>query len=104
MIKSSTPSFTKLLPKHMEFLERLLENGIYLKDNKKVKIKIFGLIGDLPALSKLTHTTQFNGKYGCIKCFNKGKYLYDYRKRVYLLIKESFLEIIKIILMMLQKL
>jgi Domain of unknown function (DUF4218) len=38
-----------------------------------VKFEVVYLICDLPALSSITNCTQFNGKFGCPKCYHPSK-------------------------------
>ena len=59
---------------------KTLENGVTLKvrlnDSKHGSklVRVFLIAGtfDLPARSLVTGTIQFNGKYGCIKCYQEG--------------------------------
>ena len=72
------PSSIFLEPLYHEL--QTLENDVILKvplnDNKcgSKLVRAFLIAGtfDLPAWSLVAGTIQFNGKYGCIKCYQEG--------------------------------
>lgn len=52
-----------------------LSNG-YIYNNNVIKIKLFGLICDVPAKSFVLNIKGHTGFYSCTKCTIKGKYLH----------------------------
>lgn len=65
------------------FLQRLVNDLIRLinqgfrKDDKIIKISLFGLICDAPAKSFVLYIKDHNGFYSCTKCTIKGKYIHN---------------------------
>lgn len=57
-------------------LTRLINQG-FQKDDKIIKISLFGLICDAPAKAFALCTKDHNGFYSCTKCTIKGKYLHN---------------------------
>ncbi len=57
-------------------IDEVLKDGVTF-EGKAYKIKVHMLVADAPARAKACNTTNFNGKYGCIKClhptFSKGQ-------------------------------
>lgn len=56
-----------------------VESGTYRKVYLRAKL-IMGVF-DLPARASATNTKQYNGKYGCFYCLDKG--VYQNRARIY---------------------
>lgn len=73
LINQSNPDFIQLFSKHMSELETVIPSGIDTKDHGVFQIKIRVLIADAPARAKILNTIQFNGKYGCLHCYNPGR-------------------------------
>ena len=70
--KPFMPNFTEPLLKSLDVLEK----GITVSVNNVTEICcgfLLSLTADLPAKSAIMNTIQFNGKYSCFKCLQKGK-------------------------------
>ena len=50
-------------------IDDILKNGVDFQGVKYI-IKVHMLIADAPARSKACNTTNFNGKFGCLKCLH----------------------------------
>ncbi|RMZ94728.1 hypothetical protein BpHYR1_017434 [Brachionus plicatilis] len=63
-----------LLDKTTPIIEELkiLENGLIL-DGRIVKVFLTNGVFDKPARAAILNTVQYNGKYGCLKCYQSGE-------------------------------
>ena len=73
----SNPDFNIFLENFKGQLETLLANGIKI-DGRVFKFKMHLLIWDKPVKAKMCKFTNFNEKYGCIKCMHPTIYLSIY--------------------------
>ena len=63
----SNPDFNIWLEYYNKQIDEITEKGIEWRD-KKFKIKVHLYLADAPARAKGFNSSQFNGKFGCIKC------------------------------------
>jgi len=60
-------------------MNELKNSGIEIEINSSLKLKfffnIYGILADTPGKSTIINMVQFNGKYGCPYCLNKGFYI-----------------------------
>ena len=63
------PEFNLYLKEYNKTIDTLIQSGIVVGE-KTYQIKIHLCIADAPARAKLCNSTQFNGKYGCLKCLH----------------------------------
>lgn len=79
--------FNLFLEKYNSNIDEVIKNGLFF-NNKKITIKIHAFIADSPARSKATNTKQFNGKYGCIKCYHPSARNSDNTSTIYPVLKK----------------
>lgn len=72
----SKPNPNLFLVPFQEKLSTLENDGVNLAlpngDNILVKVKLLGVVGDMPAKSTFMRLRQFNGAYSCFNCMEKG--------------------------------
>lgn len=56
----------------------ILESGVFI-DEHKISLKVRAFICDTPARAFIKCVTNFNGKFGCLKCTTKGRYSHETR-------------------------
>lgn len=67
-------------PSNLDFLldfvdeSKMLYNDGLIFNERRISIKIICVICDAPAKAFVKGTVQFNGKYGCDRCVQKGEY------------------------------
>ena len=83
LLSASNFGLEYFLTNYLGQFSNLISNGINVEGLGKIKIRVISFISDLPALAKMTNSVQFNGEFGCIKCYNKGIYLPEFHKRVF---------------------
>jgi hypothetical protein len=88
---SSKPDLNLFLKKQASNFEKILKDGIDVENFGRIKIKIIGCIQDTPAIAKVFNVNQFNGRFGCVNCFNAGVQLKGKKKRVYLHSKNTII-------------
>ena len=74
--KPEASLFSEPLYKELKILEKQIEVQIYADSgfiNRICGCISLQGISDLPAWSLVTETVQFNGKYGCVKCYQEVK-------------------------------
>uniref|UniRef100_A0A1X7U1H9 Uncharacterized protein n=1 Tax=Amphimedon queenslandica TaxID=400682 RepID=A0A1X7U1H9_AMPQE len=70
----SKPDMKALLHPILENISPINIYGIAVPGSRlRIRIKLILGIFDLPARAAATSTKQFNGEYGCLYCFDKGK-------------------------------
>jgi hypothetical protein len=65
----SNPDYNEFLETFNSQTESILMKGIFFRD-KKIKIRVLLFVADAPARAKGCKCSQFNGKFGCIKCLH----------------------------------
>ena len=74
--KPEASLFLEPLYRELKILEKGIEVQIYTNNgfiNTICRCLLLARTFDVPARSLVTETVQFNGKYGCIKCYQEGK-------------------------------
>ncbi|CAF0945088.1 unnamed protein product [Brachionus calyciflorus] len=65
---------------------KINQNGINVEQGEYKKtfyFQIYGILCDTPAKALVLNMNQFNGHYGCLYCFNPGKWSKFYHKMLY---------------------
>ena len=75
------PDMNVILKPILEKIASLNEKGIPHKSGVVLRPKLQMGVFDLPAISAVTNTKQFNGKHGCFYCLDEGE-VYN-RARIY---------------------
>jgi len=61
--------FDIFLKRYNSQIDDVIKDGVEF-EGKVFKIKIHMLVADAPARAKACNSTNFNGKFGCIKCLH----------------------------------
>ncbi len=75
------PDFNRFFKEYNTSLNCLITNGLTI-NGLKFNIRVHAVVADAPARAKITYTTQYNGKYGCLHCIQAAEEI-SRNKRVF---------------------